>query len=256
VSVRSTVPDAEPAPGGESAREGRVARNRRRRSEAFLAAGLRIATEEGIEALTMARLAASLGTAVGSVYRYYSSKDELIAAIQANAIEQLHRSHDRSVEPVAVAVAEQVADSPALVRLVVLGRWFCAAAQRFPEEVRLLQMVSARRTPTHTPGAAAGLLPTTMVFVAAISTTIDAAARAGDLRPGDGLVRAIMWLTAFGGVFVADDLAHYVPSVLGGGRLVRQLNVDLVVGWGASPEAVQRIDRAVDALPSSTPLVR
>lgn len=258
---------ADPAP----ATEGRVARNRRRRAEAFLAAGLRIATEEGLEALTMARLADALDTAVGSVYRYYSSKDELIAAIQANAVEQLHRSHDRSVEPVAAEVAERLAGAPdpagrgdpatpgasaALVRLVVLGRWFCAAAERYPEEVRLLQLVSSRRMPTHTREAAAGLLPSTLSFVAAIGGTIEAATAAGDLRPGPALGRAVMWLTAFGGVFVADDLGHYLPSVLGGGRLVRQLNADLLVGWGAPLDAVLRIEHAIDTLPATTPLVR
>jgi AcrR family transcriptional regulator len=276
--VRSgqAVPGADPADPAP-ATEGRVARNRRRRAEAFLAAGLRIATEEGLEALTMARLADALDTAVGSVYRYYSSKDELIAAIQANAVEQLHRSHDRSVEPVAAEVAERLAgsaDSPdaadqpdtagpagpgasaALVRLVVLGRWFCAAAEHYPEEVRLLQLVSSRRTPTHTREGAAALLPSTLSFVAAVGGTIEAATAAGDLRPGPALGRAVMWLTAFGGVFVADDLGQYLPSVLGGGRLVRQLNADLLVGWGAPLDAVQHIERAIDSLPETAPLVR
>jgi len=238
---------------------GRVARNRRRRSEAFLSAGLRIVTEEGVDALTMSRLANELDTAVGSVYRYYASKDELVAAIQANAIDKLHRSHDRSVEPVAAAVAEQLGDPgepPELVRLVALGRWFCAAAEAYPEEIRLLNMVSARRTSAMLPETAAGLLPPTMALVAAVAATIGAATEADQLRPGNGLARAILWLTAFGGVFVADDLAQHVPDVLGGGRLVRQLNTDLMVGWGADPDAVARIDTAIDALPGSPPLVR
>lgn len=234
-----------------------MARNRQRRSEAFLTAGLRIVTEEGLEALTMVRLADELDTAVGSVYRYYSSKDELVAAIQGHAIGQLHRSHDLGVEPVATAVEAHLAgDSPALVRLVVLGRWFCAAAEQFPEAVRMLQMVSARRTSTLTPAAAAGLLPSTMSLVVAVRETIDGAVEAGDLRPGDGLARAIVWLMGFGGVFAADDLEQYVPGVLGGGRLLRRLNADLIVGWGASPEGVERIEAAVDALDGTPPLVR
>jgi len=235
---------------------GRVARNRRQRSEAFLSAGLRIVTELGIEALTMARLAAELDTAVGAVYRYYSSKDELMAAIQADAIGQLHRSLERSVEPVAAAVSAKVRDPDELVRLVVLGRWFCAAADRYPAEVRLLQMVSSRRTSTQTPAAAESLAPATIALVATVAGTIDAAAQAGGLQPGNGLARAILWLTAFGGVFVADDLERYVPDILGGGRLVRQLNTDLIVGWGAPAEAVHRIDRAVDRLGGTPPLVR
>jgi AcrR family transcriptional regulator len=234
---------------------GRLARNRRRRSQEFLDAGLRIITDEGVEALTMARLAHELDTAVGAVYRYYASKDEMLAAIQGAAVERFHRSHDRSVEPVVAAVGERVAESAELVRLVVLGRWLCAAAEVFPEEIRLLQVVSARRSSTMRPETAAGLVLPTLALLGTVRATIDAAAGTGDLRPGDGLARAIMWLTAFGGVFVADDLEPYVPEVLGGGRLIRRLNADLVVGWGAPVDAVGRIDDAIDALDGTPPLL-
>src|SRR5262245_30787011 len=115
--------------------EGRVARNRRRRTDAFLAAGLHIVTEEGIEALTMARLAAELDTAPGAVYRYFDSKQDLMAAIEATAIGALQRSHDESVGPVTDLVAAQLDEPLALIRLVVLGRWLCSGAQRYPEEV-------------------------------------------------------------------------------------------------------------------------
>jgi AcrR family transcriptional regulator len=235
---------------------GRIARNRRRRAQAFLATGLRIVAEEGIEALTMARLTDELDTAAGTIYRYYGSKDELVAAIQADAIGQLQRSHDRSIEPVVAEVVARSGEPEALVRLVVLGRWFCAAAERYPEEVRLLAMVSARRSASLTEPAAAGLVPVTLAFVSAVSATIDGAAEAGVIRPGDGLARAILWLTAFGGVFVADDLDRYVPDVLGGGRLVRQLNLDLLAGWGVPLDAMERIEQAVDALPGATTLAR
>ena len=239
----------EPAPP-----EGRVARNRRRKTEAFLAAGLRIVTDEGIEALTMARLAAELDTAVGSVYRYFDSKGELMAAVEANAIDQLRRSHDEHVTAVVDAVTPGLREVPALVHLVVLGRWFCAAAERHPQEVRLLQLISARRSSSVEPSALTDIVPAAMALVLNITGAIDDATRAGVLRPGGGLGRAIMWLTAFGGVFVADDLERHVPEVLGGGRLIRQLNVDLFVGWGAPLEVVERIDAAIDELDGSPPL--
>ena len=96
----------------EAARGGRVARNRQRRSDEFLRAGLRIVTEEGFEALTMSRLANELDTAVGSVYHYFPSKGHLVTAIQAGAIERLAASLDRSIGPVADAVAEATGTSP------------------------------------------------------------------------------------------------------------------------------------------------
>jgi AcrR family transcriptional regulator len=253
--VAATDPTG-PVPSEPVPTEGRVARNRRRRTDAFLAAGLHIVTEDGIEALTMARLAAELDTAPGAVYRYFASKADLMAAIEANAIDQLQRSHDASVEPVAELVDERVDDAPAIVRLVTLGRWFCAAAQRYPEEVRLLQLVSARRSSTLTPEGAAGIAPSVLTLLAAVSATIDDAIDTGVIRPGDGLVRAIMWLMAFGGVAAAEDLEEYMPEVLGGGRLARELNVDLLVGWGASADAVARIEAVIDEVAAGESLAR
>jgi AcrR family transcriptional regulator len=245
------VAATEPAPT-----EGRVARNRRRRTDAFLAAGLHVVTEHGIEALTMARLAAELDTAPGAVYRYFASKAELMAAIEANAIDQLQRSHDASVDPVADAVSDRLDDPAALVRLVTVGRWFCAAAQRYPEEVRLLQLVSARRTSTLTAEGVAGIAPSVLTLLASVSTTIEGAIVEGVIDPGDGLVRAIVWLMAFGGVSAADDLEEYMPDLLGGGRLGRQLNVDLLRGWGADPDAIDRIEAVIDDVAGGDTLAR
>jgi AcrR family transcriptional regulator len=64
-----SIGSARPEQDGTAADGGRVARNRRRRAQAFLALGLRIVAEEGIEALTMARLTGELDTAAGTIYR-------------------------------------------------------------------------------------------------------------------------------------------------------------------------------------------
>ena len=238
----------EPAPKG-----GRVARNRRRRSDVFLGAALRIVTEEGIEALTMARLAADVDTAIGAVYRYFPSKAHLLAAVQNQAIERLHEDYERTYVPLVEAVNKKMPDHEALVPLVALGRWFVAAADVFPEEVRLLQMISARRSSALPPGGGEAVAPAIMRFLAPIAASISHATEVGVIRPGSELARTIMWLTAFGGVLEADDLEQYVPEILGGGRLARQLNVDLLVGWGADPATVEQIDEATTAAAGSAP---
>ena len=52
-----------------------------------------IVTTEGIDALTMARLASELDAAIGAVYRYFPSKGALVAQIQGQAIELLSESY-------------------------------------------------------------------------------------------------------------------------------------------------------------------
>lgn len=236
---------------------GRVARNRARRSDEFLRAALAIVVDQGFEALTMARLAQEVDTAIGSVYRYYASKDHLLLAVQTSAVEKLTATFAASVPPVVEAVIERLPEEDRhLVELAVSGRWFVATADVLPEEVRLFQMVSARRTSALAPGGGDSLIPTVLGFLAPIVERIDAATAAGTITDGVALGRAVLWLTALGGVLEADDLEHYLPAVLGGGRLARQLSLDLLTGWGADPAGLARVDAAVDAVAATGPLVR
>jgi hypothetical protein len=152
------------------------------------------------------------------------------------------------------AVAEATGDEPALVRLVVVGRWFCAAAEVLPEEVRLLQMINTRRTSVLAEGGGDVLLPSTLALLTSIAAAVEAAEAAGVIRPGPALARTVAWAAALGGALAADDLARYLPGIAGEGRLARALNADLCAGWGADVDAVARIDRAVDEAARSIPL--
>lgn len=238
-------------------RSARVARNRRRRSDEFLAAALRIVIDDGFESLTMARLAREVDAAVGSVYRYYASKDHLMAEVQTRAVDRLARSFDESVPPLVEALTRALEPASApFIPLMALGRWACAASLVLPEEVRLLQMVSARRTSALGPGGGEALVPTVMSFVTRALAIFDEATTSGAIDPGPALPRAIMWLTALGGVLEADDLEEYLPDVLGGARLARQFTLDLYAGWGADRVRLEEVDRAIDDIVRDAPLAR
>lgn len=244
-------------PGGANRAEagGRVARNRRRQADRFLDAALTIAVDLGFEALTMARLAEAVDASVGAVYRYYPSKADLVEAVQGRAVEKLGQSFDERFPALVSEVRADVdPDLHAMVPLVVLGRWACSAALVLPEEVRLLQMVSARRTTASGPGGGLRLMPAVMDFLGRVLKVIDDATTAAVIDDGPALARSIVWLTGLGGVLQADDLEGYLPDVLGGQRLARVFTVDLVVGWGADRADVSAVDAAVDALERLGPL--
>lgn len=58
--------------------------------ERILAAGLDIADREGIDALTMRRLAAELDVEAASLYRYVESKDDLLNGVTDLVFSQVH----------------------------------------------------------------------------------------------------------------------------------------------------------------------
>ena len=93
-------------------------------------------------------------------------------------------------------------------------------------------------------------------FARRIAEAVGTAQSSGAIGPGEALARTIAWGAALGGVLAADDLDRYLPGIVGEGQLARRLNTDLCIGWGAERAAVERIDRAVDAVARSMPLAR
>ena len=83
-------------PGGprrRRRRSGKRALNRLARHRDYLQTALRIATEEGLDALTMQRLAGEVDAAIGTVYTYFPSKGALLAEVQREAIDRLLGSY-------------------------------------------------------------------------------------------------------------------------------------------------------------------
>jgi AcrR family transcriptional regulator len=84
-----TVINEEPRRGpGEQADEtsGRRARRREVRTEAVLDVASRIVAREGLEGLTLGKVAGELDLVGPALYRYFASKDALVAALQRRAI--------------------------------------------------------------------------------------------------------------------------------------------------------------------------
>ncbi|MEN0061430.1 MAG: TetR/AcrR family transcriptional regulator [Myxococcota bacterium] len=65
-----------------------------RKHRAILDAAFGMVEDEGLERLTMPRLAKALGVAVGGLYRTFPSKDRMVTELQGRAIDRLWRRVD------------------------------------------------------------------------------------------------------------------------------------------------------------------
>jgi AcrR family transcriptional regulator len=151
-----------------------------RRREELLATGLRLFSERGFRATTIADIAEATGTAHGLVYHYFASKDDLLSAI-------LERyAFVTSLEDL-VAVSQ---DMPAAEVLVEVAVGFSRALD---ERTDLLRLVIAESGTN--PLVAEALQRVTEEGERLLVTYLNARIEAGELRPHDPSVpaRALFW---------------------------------------------------------------
>jgi AcrR family transcriptional regulator len=247
--ARATIPDPAAKPAG------RRERNRRLRYRRYLDAGMHIATTDGVKGLTMQRLAADLGCAVGTMYTYFPSKGALIAELQREAVERLAASYRlirlRSDAELATWDDERAAS---IARLVVFGRFWIATVETFPEEAKLLHLLISEPEVLVPPEEQHRVVPVAMALLGEAQTCVEHAASVGGIQVSDSLAVVIRWAAALTGALQISNLAQLDPVTFDGPRLARELLDDLLRGWTVDPDLVALADEHADGLAASGPL--
>lgn len=236
---------------------GKRERNRLERHRSFLRTARAVVAAEGLEALTMQRLAVENDCAVGTAYTYFPSKSALVAELQREAIETLTESYllFRARFEGSIAAAETSAPVVALAHLVGFGRFWVATFDTFPEEARFLQLLmSEPGTSVITDDDISRVLPSATRLLDHARTAFKQAATIGVLEPGDAMERTIVLAAALNGMLLLDRLARVDPTMFDGSRLAFRTTNDLLRSWGADADALAAATDRIAALAASGPL--
>jgi len=233
---------------------GRRARNRLARRTAYLRTARQLVSREGLEALTMQRLADELDCAVGTIYTYFPSKSAVIAEVQTHAIERLTASYLLARADLDRSLGRVDDRTRALTRVVGFGQFFIATTTEFPEESQLLQSLMAEVRPSVDWADAVRVVPSAMKLLDYARVAFDEAIAAGALDRADGMERAVVLAAALNGVLLVDKLSRFDQQLLDARRLARQLLLDLLAGWGADRRALAKADRLIASLSARGPL--
>ncbi|MGE3620286.1 MAG: TetR/AcrR family transcriptional regulator [Acidimicrobiia bacterium] len=248
-------PEADRAPVAAEDGLGRRARNRIARHRAYLATALRIATEEGLDALTMQRLADDLDSAVGTVYTYFPSKGAVVAEIQREAVERLVASYLLLLPDVERRVADEPPRLAALTHVVGFTRFWVASLDTFPQEQRLIQalVADAGAVPET---EAARVLPAAWRLLGLARDRFERAAEVGALTRADALERTVVMAAGLNGVVQLGRLGRWDPDLLDGRRLAGGFVDSLLQGWGAEPTALAAAHAHLDRIARRRHLAR
>lgn len=212
---------------------------REQASERILDAAERILGSEGLEALTMQRLASELGLTVGAAYRYFPSKEAIVAALQRRVLVALS---DDLAGALALAI-----DDP-LERIAVVARLYTTLAARRPLHAGLISRMMG--DPANLVDAESGAANTRVALeIGAIGVRELAAAReAGALAAGSDVERTLALFAALTGTVQTRKLERWGIPGLSADALASEVLRALLVGWGAEPErAAAAIVRAAES---------
>ncbi len=221
----------------------RQSRKRLARQKQMLDVAMGIVEEEGIKALTIARLAEGLDAAVGAIYRYFPSKQALLSGLQRQALERFGEDLRARIEATTAALCAQGLDPDreapaALCRLSAALCAYLDDAQLAPDRHRLIdELISTPEVlfddadlPT-TEGALGPVL-------GLVGALIDRAVALGALGPGDAAQRTHVAWAALHGLDHFRKRDRLQPPHLQMAALTAAMIRTLLIGWGAAPKEV------------------
>ncbi len=230
------------------------ARRREDKTEALLDAAMGLLAREGLEAMTLQRVARELGLVTTAIYRYFPSKDALLAALQRRAVRAIH-AHFTGVLGALERRLSGLRLSPetaALAPILAAARAYVQLPRSQPEAFRLVAVLLGDPRPLIADEEALRTAPLVAAFLADVHALFERAVAARALGREHGPERRtlILWSTLHG-LTQLEKLRRLSPDSPDAESLADAAASALLRGFGAEPLHVTRALRALHDAPAT-----
>jgi AcrR family transcriptional regulator len=206
----------------------RRTRQREQVTAEIVEAAEQVVLQADLEGLTVQAIASALGMTPGALYRYFPSRDAVVAAVQARVVQQLAQATTQ-------AIAEQ---EGALARLFAVARATLRFARQEPRRYGLLSRMLAVPRPLVGDEAVGEVLPAALAVAAQVEGLFAQARREGVLSEGDDRLRLGAWWAAVHGAIQLNKLGRFVEQAQAE-LIAKEALIAMARGWGASAEATE-----------------
>jgi AcrR family transcriptional regulator len=194
---------------------------RQKRTQEILASALQIVVEDGVDGLTVHKLAKRMDCAVGAMYRYFSGKDALLQALQDHALTAFAAHLEREIT------------GEGLERVMAAFLAWHGFAEAEPALHALLDGALSDPHRLLSDEAATAVDARLRGVMAIGQQTLLDAQEAGLLNEGDALIRSYAMFAAVHGTEHFRKRDGYAEVASSDVR--RELMLSLLRGWGATP---------------------
>ncbi len=194
---------------------------------------MRVLSEEGFEELTISRVAEAVDVVPGALYRYFSSKDALLAAMQRRLIGDMHERFTADRGAWRASAASLSEHARVLFELLAGARFYCDLSRTRPEQFRLLSVLLGDPRNLIPDEEAEVTAPSLIAFLADVRALFREARVCGALTSGADMDRTLVFWSSLQGAMQLSKLRRYENSMFDGAKLGEMAARTLLVGWGA-----------------------
>ena len=203
----------------------------------------------GLEGLTLQEIARELDYTVAALYRYFPSKDALVAELQRRVVALLDDKLTQ-VEAATAAWLEELAPQQRervapLAPVAAAGLFYSGLAESSPQAFGLLALSLGDPRHLIDDARARAVIATAQPMFDRLAAHSQRAVEAGQLAAGDSRDRTLVLWSSLHGVAQLTKLGRLAPERLDPRRLCESLLQALLVGWGGEPERVAQTVSAV-----------
>lgn len=223
------------------------ARRREGKTEALLDAAMALLDREGahdgLEALTLQRVARELGLVTTAIYRYFPSKDALLAALQRRAVRTIHGHFTAVLDELRTGLAARrlAPEVEALAPILAAARAYVELPRTHPETFRLLSLMLGDTRSLIADEEALRTAPLVLAFLGDIQALFARAmeARALSREHAPEQCTLVLWSTLHG-LAQLEKLRRLAPRSPDALPLADSATAALLRGFGAEPAHVTR----------------
>lgn len=218
-------------------------KNRRRKAqfEKILDMAINIVINQGSEYLTMQNLANKLDFTAGALYRYYSSKDEIISDIQRRCIEEFSNLFDEVNNNVALILNQNELKPILLIILVseLLGKYSLESPVKFSF---LTNLMSDPKVLVNEVESAKVFNSFKILFFKLIAIFSEAINNK-QLHSNNVLELVLVYISSLQGILQLKKLSRIDSNFFNVESLRKNATKSLLIGWGLSEENFNKAEK-------------
>ncbi|CAN5407933.1 TetR/AcrR family transcriptional regulator [soil metagenome] len=221
----------------------RVAKKRELKTEAILDEAMRVLATDGLDNLTLGRLAEALGYVPAALYRYFASKDALLAALQRRAVVIV----DGEVRAALTAIDERTKDEKAdkghaesLAPILEMAHVYVQLPKTHPEAWFLVAILLGDPRLLLSDEESRKTAPLLAALLGAVHQRFVQAAASGALHEGDSTARTLAFWAALQGALTLSKARRISPELPEAAVIADLATTSMLGGWGAERSALER----------------